>query len=423
MKKFSTAFCAADILLPNESVDMKRWAVIACDQFTSQPEYWNEVNKIVGNAPSTLRLILPEVYIDPKSTQHQAADIHSNMKSYLNSGIFREYKQSMIYVERTDSTGNLRCGVVGAIDLEQYDYNKGSVSPVRATEATVVERIPPRVKIRAGALLELPHIMILVDDPEKTAIEKLSEEKSSLERLYSFELMEGGGKIEGYLLGEKETAELDHALARLAGVQRTDTPDEPVLLYAMGDGNHSLAAAKAYYEQLKSENPNTDMSTHPARYALAEIVNLHSEALEFEAIHRIITGVDTDNFIGRMTDALGLTENGSPDMQSFDCIVGSCEKRMYITKPQSNLTVGSVQQFIDAYLNDYSGSVDYIHGRDIVQKLSQNSGSVGIILPDMKKEELFPTVIKDGALPRKTFSMGHAKDKRYYIECRRIVTE
>lgn len=423
VKRSSTAFGAADILLP-AAQDMSKWAVVACDQFTSQPEYWEDAAKIAGDSCSALKLILPEAYLESPDSEKRIEDIRRTMNDYLDKGIFKEYKDSLIYVERTDSTGKLRQGLVGVIDLEQYDFRKGSTSPVRATEATVAERIPPRLKVRRGAPLELPHIMILIDDPEKTVIEKIGEKKNSLEKVYDFTLMKNGGSIRGYLVQGEDIDACDKALATLGSKEsfekRYGIKDVPVLLYAMGDGNHSLATAKEYYEELKRENPGKDMSDHPARYALAEIVNLHSEALEFEAIHRIITDIDTEDLLEKMTAALGLTEDISENMQSFEWVCGGDVKRFGILNPTSNLTVGSVQSFLDGYLKENGGKIDYIHGADVVKRLSAAPRSAGILLPDMGKEELFPTVIKDGALPRKTFSMGHAEDKRYYVEARRI---
>ncbi|MCC8043680.1 MAG: DUF1015 domain-containing protein [Oscillospiraceae bacterium] len=373
------------------------------------------MRKITNGAPSTLNLILPEAFLGADDEEKRFAKIHKNMVDYLEKGLLTEYKDSMVYIERTDSTGKVRAGLVGAIDLEMYDYRKGSSSQVRATEATVAERIPARMKIRTGAALEASHIMVLIDGPARSVIEAVGENKESLTELYDFTLMKKGGSIKGYLLGEKEIATVDSALAAL-GSQK----EEPILLYAIGDGNHSLAAAKTYYEKLKSDNPDKDLSNHPARYALAEIVNLHSDALEFEAIHRIVTGVDEKAFICKMTKALGLTENAESATQSFVCIANGEEKQFGITAVQSNLTVGSVQQFIDSYTKENGGSVDYIHGADVVRRLAAEKGSVGIILPDMPKSQLFTTVIKDGTLPRKTFSMGHAEDKRYYLETRKI---
>lgn len=422
----ANAFKSADILLPKtEETDMTKWACVACDQFTSQPEYWEDAYRIAGDAPSALKLILPEAYLESPDADRITEDIHSRMRSYLESGIFKEYKDALIYTERTDSTGKIRRGLVGAVDLEQYDYRRGSTSPVRATEATVAERIPPRLKVRRGAALELPHIMILIDDPQKTVIEKLSEEKDSFEKLYDFELMKGGGSIKGYLVPREKMCEIFEALERLGSKEsfeeRSGVKDVPVLLYAMGDGNHSLATAKEHYEELKREQGTENTAHHPARYALAELVNLHSEALEFEAIHRLLEDIDTDGLIAGMTEALGLAnDDSSGTSQSFEWLCSGVKRKYYITKPLSNLTVGSVQSFLDGYLREKGGRIDYIHGADTLARLSAKEGAAGIILPDMAKEELFPTVIKDGALPRKTFSMGHAEDKRYYVEARKI---
>lgn len=416
----NNAFKPADILVPKKSIDMSKWTVIACDQYTSEPEYWTQTNKIVGQNYSSLNLILPEIYLEDKNVKEKIENIHKNMDKYLNNDIFDEYKNSMIYVERIQSNGILRSGIVGMIDLEEYDFSKGSNSQVRATEATVIERIPPRIKIRDGASLELPHIMILIDDENNTVIEPLSILKSEMKELYNFELMQEGGQISGYLIDEQKCSEIISSLDMLGNPekfsQKYDCSD--VLLYAMGDGNHSLATAKEFYEQLKRNNPEKDFSNHPARYALAEIVNLHSPALQFEAIHRIITDTDTDILIEAMNKDLEITNE--PSEQCFKYIVNGKEYTAYIHNKTSNLTVGSLQKFLDNYLSENNGKIDYIHGMETVKKLTEQKNSIGFILPDMSKNQLFPTVIKDGALPRKTFSMGHAQDKRYYIECRKI---
>ena len=416
----NNALKPADILVPKESVDMEKWAVIACDQYTSEPEYWNKTAEIVGNDYSSLNMILPEIYLEDSDVSDRISNIHNTMEKYLSENIFDEYKDSMIYVERIQSNGILRAGIIGKIDLEEYDFNKGSTSQVRATEATVIERIPPRIKVRDGAPLELPHIMILIDDDKKTVIEPLESQKKDMKKLYDFNLMQGGGKISGYLIDNKKCADIISSLNKLGNAEnfKEKYGSDNVLLYAMGDGNHSLATAKEFYEQLKRNNPDKDFSNHPARYALAEIVNLHSPALDFEAIHRIVTETD----VAKLTDALysELKLSDEPSEQSFRIVLNGKEKNVFIHNQTSNLTVGSLQNFIDKYLSENKGKVDYIHGTDVVTKLSENENSIGFILPDMGKEQLFPTVIKDGALPRKTFSMGHAEDKRYYIECRKI---
>lgn len=417
----STAFKSADILLP-KTENMEKWAVVACDQYTSEPEYWADVENITKGAKSAYNLILPEVFLEDSDVDDRIEKIHENMEQYLSDETFEEYKDSLIYIERVQSDGKIRAGIIGALDLEEYDYHKGSDSQVRATEATVVERIPPRLKVRNGAKIELPHIMILIDDREKAVIEPLSDKKENMKKLYDFSLMKNGGAISGYLLSDDMKDKIFAELDKLADLDKFNEKyglnETSPLVYAMGDGNHSLATAKEYYEQLKRENPDKDLSNHPARYALVEIVNLHSPALEFEAIHRIVTGIDRADILSKMICELDLTEDKSE--QKIQIMQDGQLKDMYIHKPTSKLTVGSLQNFLDKYLAENSGKIDYIHGIDVLKKLSMADDSVGFILPDMGKEELFPTVICDGALPRKTFSMGHAEDKRFYIEARKI---
>lgn len=286
----SSAFKKADILIP-KNTDMTKWAVVACDQYTSQPEYWSETEKLTAGSKSALNLILPEVYLENPDVEMRIEKIHNNMTEYLETDTFKELKNSLIYIERTQSDGKVRAGIIGAVDLEEYDYRKGSRSQVRATEATVVERIPPRIKVREGAQIELPHIMILIDDTEKTVIEPLAEKTGGMEKLYDFKLMQNGGSIKGWLLDEKSADNVLAALEKLADLdsfnKKYGISETSPLVYAMGDGNHSLATAKEYYERLKAKYPDKDMSHSPARYALAEIVDLHSPALEFEAIHRL----------------------------------------------------------------------------------------------------------------------------------------
>ncbi len=416
----TTAFHNADILIPNETIDMSKWAVIACDQYTSEPEYWETTENIVAENPSALNLILPEIHLENDDVAERIENIHSAMDKYLNDGIFTEYKNAMIYVERVQSNGIVRKGLIGAIDLEQYDFSKGSTSQVRATEATVIERIPPRIKVRQGASLELPHIMILIDDADNTVIESV--DKSAMKKLYDTELMQNGGSISGYLVPETEQKRIDKALSALAEPdtfnKKYSLTDSPVLLYAMGDGNHSLATAKEFYEQLKKSNPDKDFSNHPARYALAEIVNLHSDALKFEAIYRLVYDVDCDKLIAELSENLSLS--GNPAEQWVEIVRNGRERKLYIHNETSNLSVGSLQNFLDSYIKENGGKIDYIHGIENVKVLAEKHNGIAFILPDMDKSQLFPTVIKDGALPRKTFSMGHADDKRFYIEARKI---
>ncbi len=405
-----TAFSKTDILLPRlDASGMEKWSVVACDQYTGEPDYWAKTAEIVGDAPSALRLILPEVYLEQPDCGKRIADINATMAEYLKSGLFSEHKNCLVLTKRIQADGRLRAGLVGAIDLEMYDYNKGSKSQVRATEATVKSRIPPRVKIRMNAPLELPHIMILIDDPQCTVIEPLLEKK--LKTVYDFELMQNGGHLSGEIVEGGDADGVLAALDKLAEEQAS----EDVLLFAMGDGNHSLATAKECYEQKKAAgSPDAEL----ARYALVEIVNLHSPALEFEAIHRVISDVNAYDFVRTMEEVLGLSDSAE---QEFEMVgLGGKVKKFGITKPTSNLTVGSLQKFLDEYLAENGGKIDYIHGEDVVKKICADGSAIGFLLPAMKKSELFPTVIKDGALPRKTFSMGHAHDKRFYCEARRI---
>ncbi len=412
-----TAFSTTNILLPQLSdEEMSRWSVVACDQYTGEPDYWTDVTRIVGDSPSTLNLILPEIFLESPDCENKIKTINQTMNEYLTSGLFNLHKDCFILTKRTQADGRMRAGLVGAIDLEMYDYHKGSKSQVRATEATVASRIPPRVKIRMDAALELPHIMILIDDPGETVIEPILNRK--LQRVYNFDLMKNGGHIEGEIVDGEDAQSVLNALDKLADRKdfnaRYGLDNEDVLLYAMGDGNHSLATAKECYERKKlSGSPDAEL----ARYALVEVVNLHSTALEFEAIHRVITDVDVENLLCKMTYALGLSDSGQ---QRFRTVINGETREYGITKPTSNLTVGSLQIFLDEYLAENHGKIDYIHGEEVVRNLCKSPNSIGFLLDSMTKSELFPTVIKDGALPRKTFSMGHANDKRFYCEARII---
>lgn len=420
METVNNIFSPADILVPKGNFE--KWSVVACDQFTSQQDYWDELEQLVGGEKSALNLILPEIYLEREDVAQRIDSIHKNMTEYLDGNVFKEYKDSLIYVRRTQSDGKMREGIVGKIDLEYYDYSKGSDSFVRATEATVQERIPPRIKVRNGAELELPHIMILIDDDKKAVIEPLAAEKENLECIYDFDMNMGGGHISGYLLSQQLKQQVLEQLLALQDknnfVNKYGIADKGILTYAMGDGNHSLATAKAFYEQLKAENPDKDFSNHPARYALCEIVNLHSSALEFEAIFRLVYDVDKQDFINKLKENLEFSETET--QQKFTYFADGKETVFNVGKPTSKLAVGTVDGFVDSYLKQNGGKVDYIHGEQTVKELAGKMDGIAIILPVMKKEELFPTVLADGALPRKTFSMGHAEDKRYYIEARKI---
>ncbi len=415
-------FKKADILIPKKSVDMTKWSVVACDQYTSEPKYWNEVEALVGKEPSTFRITLPEIYLEDPNVKERISSINSTMKEYLAQGIFDEYKDAMFYIERTQADGKVRQGIIGAVDLEAYSYEKGSQTPIRATEKTVLERIPPRVEIRKDAPLELPHIMILIDDEDKDIIESLKATVTDSDVVYDFDMMQNGGHIKGYNLKSEVADEVIAKLAKLGDQEyfekRYGVADKGVLLFAMGDGNHSLATAKACYEKLKETMAPEEYLNHPARYALVEIVNLHSEALEFEAIHRVLFDVDVSDFMTNLKSYYDINEDGNG--QRFELVTADMDKVFYISNPKSNIAVGSIQIFLDEYLASHKGKIDYVHGEEVTKELGSKPGNLAIILDSMAKSELFPTVIKDGALPRKTFSMGHAWDKRYYLEARAI---
>ncbi len=412
-------FSKAKILLPKEGTDMSKWSVVACDQYTSEPEYWQAAADFVGDAPSMLNMVLPEVYLEADDVADRINNICAAMDKYIADGVLTESEPTYIYVERTQADGMVRKGIVGKIDLEHYDYSKGSTSAVRATEGTILERIPPRVRVRENAPLESPHIMILIDDVAKAIIEPLADEKEKFKKAYDFTLMQNSGSIKGYFVSDNICERIDTLLSELCDLDKFNAKygvnESAPLAFAMGDGNHSLATAKACWEKLKAEG--ADINTHPARYALAEIVNLHDDAMVFEPIHRVLFGVDTDAFAKFLADNGVAEGNGG---QTFEYIAGGVSKTMSISNPTANIAVGSLQNLIDEYLKNNAGTVDYIHGDDVVREFAAKEGNVGILFDVMDKSELFKTVILDGALPRKTFSMGHAHDKRFYTECRKI---
>ena len=411
----------ANILLPKD-VDMTKWSVVACDQYTSEPEYWKEVEKEVGSSPSTLNLILPELYLEDTDVGDRIKKINKTMEEYLDESMFNEYKDTMIYLERTQKDGKVREGLMAMVDLEDYSYEKGSQTLIRATEKTVIERIPPRLKVRENASLELPHIMILIDDEKKNIIESLKDKVTSEDVVYDFDLMENGGHIKGYKLSDEVINGIESGLESLMDKdyfeKKYNVKNKGVLLFAMGDGNHSLATAKANYENLKKTMSEEEYLNNPARYALVEVVNLHSPALEFEPIHRVIFNTDVNNLVEELHKYYDINEDG--DGEYFELVTKDFDKRLYISNPKSNIAVGSIQMFLDDYLKDHSGKLDYIHGDETTRSMGSEEGNVGILFEAMPKEELFRTVILDGALPRKTFSMGHSYDKRYYLEARKI---
>ncbi len=416
-KRFAKlGFGPADILLP-QGCDLGKWSVVACDQYTAQPEYWQRVDKTVGEAPSSLRLILPESRLADPDVDAQIQTIHQTMDDYLAQGQLRELPQSMVYVERTQANGRVRRGLVGAADLERYDFHPGADALIRATEGTVLERIPPRVKVRQGAALELPHVMLLVDDPARSVIAPLAEQTGEMELLYDFDLMENGGHLKGWRLDQDQLDQVALALSALADEgafqSRYNASGKPVLLFAVGDGNHSLATAKACHDQ--------DPANSAARYALAELVDLHDEALEFEPIHRVLFGVEPGDVLTALKAAYPGAHEGAREGHALRYVHAGGEGTITVPQPESQLPVGTLQRFLDGYLAGHPGArLDYIHGDDVTESLARQPGNLGFLLSAMEKTQLFPTVIFDGVLPRKTFSMGEAHDKRFYLEARRI---
>ena len=410
------AFLPADILMPQVE-NMEKWAVIACDQFSSNPAYWERVRATAGDAPSTINLILPEAELGTEQEEAHTALINETMAKYRDGDVFKTYTRSFVYVERTLESGAIRKGLVGMVDLDTYDYSVGSVSAIRATEKTVVERIPPRMKVRRNAPIELPHILMLCDDHDKKLIEPIAAMKADLPVLYDFDLMEEGGHITGWLVqGEA----VDAFEARLAAYTATvgnkyvGLPGKP-MVFAVGDGNHSLATAKACYEELKAANPGKDLSNHPARYALVELENIHDEAQVFEPIHRVLVKTDPRKLLADL-EATWCAEGGFP----VKWYIGKESGTVYLDKAKSQLAVGALQTFLDAWMKENEAEIDYIHGEEDTRELAEQDNAIGFLLPAMEKSQLFRGVIADGILPRKTFSMGHAREKRYYLEGRTI---
>ncbi len=419
-------FRPADILLPQDC-DYDKWSVVACDQYTSQPEYWQRVEERVGRAPSALRLILPESSLDGPQVEMDIMDINATMAQYLREGRFKTLPGAMIYVERTLSGGRVRRGLVGMADLTAYDYEPDSDVLIRATEGVVHTRIPPRVAVRKNAPIELPHAMLLTDDPERTVIEPLAAQTGSMELLYDFDLMEQGGHIRGWLLTRAQLDQVAGALSALAEPEafnaKYGTENRPVMLFAVGDGNHSLATAKECYERQKRLMPPEKWDALPARYALCELVNLHDDSLEFEPIHRVVFHTDARALLDALARHYPGARRGKEQEGDGLPLRYVCEdSEGVITLPRSaaQLPVGALQSFLDGYLMEHEGRVDYIHGEDVAREFAARPGNAAFLLPSMEKRELFLSVIHDGALPRKTFSMGEAHDKRFYLEARKI---
>lgn len=425
------------LLMPREGIDLSKWAVIACDQYTSQPDYWNNADAIVGDAPSTLRLTLPEVYLEQPDIKERTAKIQDAMQRYQQDGTLTEYEPGMMLVERTTKSGTRR-GVVLSFDLEAYDYQAGSQSLIRPTEKTVVERIPPRLAVREGASLELPHIMLLIDDSDRKVIEPLFADKDAFRKAYDTDLMLDGGHLSGWFVPEgKETAALIERLNGLTDPETFNkkyglTGEHAVLPYAVGDGNHSMATAKANWERIKQALSEEERQDHPARFVLAEVVNIHDDSLEIEGIHRVLFHIHPREVFQAADDFFrlhgGMAYCGEPksapstNVQSFPCMFHGEQVTLCIVDSPWALPVATLQNFLDDFLaKNPKSHIDYIHGADVVRELSQDARNMGFLLSDPAKEDLFRGVILDGVLPRKTFSMGEAQEKRYYMEARKII--
>ncbi|NLC67548.1 MAG: DUF1015 domain-containing protein [Clostridiaceae bacterium] len=444
-----TGVSLPEVLLPAEGTDMQKWAVVACDQYTSQPGYWEEVERIVGNSPSALRLILPEVYLENSNVDDMISNINITMKKYLDDGLLVPHNPCFIYLDRETPRVKSRKGLILAVDLEKYDYTQGSRALIRSTEKTVPERLPPRIKIRRNAPIEVPHVQLLVDDPEMAIFGHLENAVQQMDKIYDFDLMMNGGHIKGYKIERpsiiRQIAEVLEKLTDpelFADKYDVDPEDTGILLFAVGDGNHSLASAKAHWENKKTQIPKEMQAHHPARYAMAEVVNVHDEGLIFEPIHRVLFNANPETLIKEMDKHFStvspfhvksfpskeLMEQEKHELAAkfqgshiFPFVTNHGYGIIIIEKPRYNLDVATLQDFLDSFLkSNPSAKIDYIHGENAVTSIGEEPGNLGFYLNPIDKHGLFKTVLKDGVLPRKTFSMGEAEEKRYYLECKII---
>ena len=419
-----------DILLPRPGTDLHAWAVVACDQFTSQPDYWQQVAGVVGDEPSTLNLIFPEVYLDQPDTDTRIASINATMRQYLVDGLFESHPAAMVLVRRETGHGLVRWGLMVALDLEQYSWEADARTLIRATEGTILDRLPPRVLVREQAALELPHIMVLISDDARQVIEPLAAGTDRLTQLYDTELMLNGGRVTGWAVNSED--DLRQIAGGLGDLLDALDPDDP-LLFAMGDGNHSFATAKSIWENVKSSLSAEQFENHPARYCLVELENIHDPGLEFEPIHRVLFQAGRGDFeavlaqhcrgferveAATMTEVLDGIEGQS--QQTFGYVDAAGLAIYRLDAPAASIAAGTLQRTIDALLARGGAEVDYIHGADVTDELGRLPGNLGLFLPTVPKDSFFASIVADGALPRKTFSLGEAEDKRYYLEARAI---
>lgn len=400
-------FHAGDILIP-QGISLKKWACVACDQFSSQKEYWDGVKDFVGDAPSTYHMIFPEALLRVENRAERLGTIHRNMEKYLEAGIFRNFRRSFVYVERQMENEKMRRGLIGQIDLEEYDFTPGSKAHIRATEGTVLDRIPPRMELLRDAAMEYPHVLLLCDD-KKDDILSTAKEMCG-EKVYDFDLMEDGGRIIGYVISGLGVSVVNSAITRYIEATEAHQGKGNTMSFAVGDGNHSLASAKACWEELKPTLSPEEQLEHPARFALVELENIHDEAIDFEPIHRVVFTEMPELLIKVLKEKA--VETGYP----IEILWEGRTETIFYSREENPLALGILQPVLDDYISSNGGSIDYIHGEEVVRELSGGKNAVGIIVPGMEKSSLFPGVLQGGVLPRKTFSMGHAREKRYYLE-------
>ena len=414
-------FDRAELLLP-QNVDMTKWSVVACDQFSSQPEYWAALERETAGVPSTLHLMLPEAYLEERDQFAEAERINAEMERYLAQGVFRALEDSYVFLERTLKNGDVRRGLLGVLDLEAYDYAADSVSPIRATEGTVEKRLPPRVRVRAGAALEMPHIMVFIDDVADSVMGGLAAGKAGYPALYDFELSAGGGHIRGWQIAGAAADALEERLDALAdpALLREKYGDAAPVLFAMGDGNHSLATAKKCWEAIRETLPAEERSTHPARYSLVELVNIHDDAIVFEPIHRVLFDTEPEDFFAAAERAFSALHGPAETCHAIRLLTAAGERELTVRGLSIGQLIAAAEDFCQKYLTAHGGRVDYIHNDETAIGMGRRPGCAAILLPKMEKGELFPSVARTGPFPKKSFSIGHAEDKRYYLECRRI---
>ena len=426
----TSCFMPAHILLPDASVPLGQWGCIACDQFTSDRDYWAKAEQAAAGGPSALRLILPEVYLGESDQQARVDQIHKAMEQYDREVLTRAV-DGFVYVERTLQSGRVRQGLVGRVDLEAYNYHLGSLPLVRPSEHTVEERIPPRMAVRRGARLETPHVMMLADDPDRLLIEPVGRQKEKLRPLYDGELMLGGGHVAGWAVEDPDLIRQIEDAMEVLSSQETflakypGAPNDRPMALAVGDGNHSLATAKAYWEELKKTLTPQQQKDHPARWCLAEVCNVRSDAVEIEPIHRVLFNTSYDtvllNLVTWSDENLAGIRFGDSFEQKLQLMGPRDRCHLSFENPSAPLGVGTVDEFVEYFLENHpEARVDYVHDEAAVRSFCEKEGAVGMLLPAMRKGDLFRGVVLGGVLPRKTFSLGHAEEKRYYIECRRI---